>query len=88
VRQSSYDHSTDGNEITVCDMNEHPPVPDGVATRLGADYLQNLGEFDLVVRSPFVHPRKIVEDNNEAILEKVTSNTNELLKLCPTKNVI
>jgi UDP-N-acetylmuramoylalanine--D-glutamate ligase len=86
--KAAYDYWKDGNEITVCDQNQATAVPEGIAARLGDDYLQNLGDFDLIVRSPFVHPKQLIEANGEAILDKVTSNSNEFLKVCPTKNVI
>lgn len=74
--------------ITVCDQDENLSLPDDVQLRLGADYLQNLNDFDIIVRSPSVHPRDIVAANGPDILAKVTSVTNEFLRVCPTKNVV
>jgi len=86
--QAAYAYWQNGNDITICDRNESLEVPDGVATQLGEHYLDGLSQFDLIVRSPNLHPRDIVAANDEAILEKVTSNTNEFMKVCPTKNII
>lgn len=80
----------DDNEITICDRNTEISVPSEAATQLGADYLQDLGRFDLLVRTPGLHPRDIVQANPDtpAILDKVTSVTNEFMRVCPTSNVI
>ena len=86
--QAAYDYWRAGNTITICDQNPLLAVPGGVATQLGSDYLANLDQFDLIVRSPHVHPRHIMEANSEAIFEKVTSNTNEFMRVCPTRNII
>ncbi len=77
-----------GHTITVCDLNESLEVPEGIATQLGTDYLRELGRFDLVVRSPSIHPHDILEANSIEILEKVTTNTNEFMKVCPSPNII
>ncbi|HEX7633074.1 MAG TPA: UDP-N-acetylmuramoyl-L-alanine--D-glutamate ligase [Candidatus Saccharimonadales bacterium] len=85
---AAYDYWRDGNEITICDQNEAVSVPDGVTSHLGTDYLADLDTFDLIVRSPFVHPQRIVEANSPDILSKVTSNVNEFFKVSPTQNII
>ncbi len=77
-----------GNEITVCDINIGLELSAGVKNQLGADYLKNLDQFDLIIRSPAIHPKDIVEANSEAILAKVTSVTNEFFRNCPTRNII
>ncbi len=74
--------------LTVCDRDESLILPDDVQLQLGPDYLKNLGKFDLIVRSPSIHPRDIVAANSPEILDKVTTVTNEFLRVCPTKNVI
>lgn len=87
--KSSYEYwQAAGHDITICDQNTELVAPEGAATQLGDDYLNNLGRFDLIVRTPILHPRDIVAKNDEDILGKVTSNTNEFFKVCPTKNVI
>ncbi len=40
------------NELTICDEDENLAIPPGAKARLGADYLKNLGGFDLLVRTP------------------------------------
>lgn len=76
------------NQITICDSNKELEIPEGVKSKLGADYLSNLNQFDLIIRSPIIHPADIVTANSPDILSKVTTVTNEFLRVCPTKNII
>lgn len=78
------------NDITICDSNANTPVPSGIASKLGDDYLADLDEFDLLIRTPALHPRAIqaANPNSPNILDKVWTNTNEFLKVCPTRNII
>ncbi len=88
---SAYEYwNTADNQITICDQNTATAIPSGAASQLGPDYLQNLDQFDLIVRTPILHPRDIVAANPNApdILDKVTTNTNEFFRVCPTKNII
>ncbi|HSW37723.1 MAG TPA: UDP-N-acetylmuramoyl-L-alanine--D-glutamate ligase [Candidatus Saccharimonadales bacterium] len=77
-----------GNEITIHDQNETVELPEGAKAKLGKDYLNKLSTYDLIVRSPSVHPSDIAAANSEAILDKVTTNTDEFFRVCPTKNII
>ncbi len=87
--RSAYDYwKKPENEITVCDENTEVELPTYVKHKLGKDYLGNLDQFDLLVRSPSVSPEEIVESNSADILKKVTSVTNEFFKVCPTKKII
>ena len=89
--KSAYEYwNRDSNEVTVCDQDESLELDDGVKKQLGKDYLKNLDQFDLLVRAPILHPSQIVKANpdNLEILDKVTTNTNEFFKACPTKNII
>lgn len=88
--KSSYDYfSLDPkNEITICDRESDTEIPTGIKVSTGEDYLKNLDEFDVIVRSPSVRPSEIIKANNPAILEKVTTNTNEFFRVCPSKNII
>lgn len=89
--QSAYEYwNTPDNHITICDKDEALKIPDGCDSRLGEQYLSNLDEFDLLIRTPALHPKEIVtaNANNSQILDKVWSNTNEFMKVCPTKNII
>lgn len=79
---------TDDNEITICDRKTDLELPKSTKSKLGDSYLARLDKFDLIVRSPNIHPQDIVEANHEGILSKVTTPTNEFLRVCPTKNVI
>lgn len=89
--QSSFEYwNRDGNQLTICDKDEKLEVPAGISANLGSDYLNNLDQFDLIVRTPILHPSQIMKANPETpnILEKVWSNTNEFFKACPSKNII
>ena len=85
---SSYKYWRDGNSITICDQNEIKDPPRDVELLIGEDHLKNLNDFDLIVRSPSVHPRDIISANGEQIKDKITTNTNEFFKVCPSKNII
>lgn len=83
--RSAFDYwYTDNNSVTICDENEELEVPEGAESRLGPNYLDNLDEFELLVRTPALHPRDIVGHNPEApdILDKVTTVTNEFFAVC------
>ncbi len=89
--KSAYEYwNRDSNEIIICDKNLDLELTESAQTQLGEDYLNNLDQFDLIVRTPSLHPKDIVAANSETpdILKKVTSNTNEFFKVCPTKNII
>jgi UDP-N-acetylmuramoylalanine--D-glutamate ligase len=86
--RSAYEYWRRGNEITVCDENEELAAPDGIQSQLGLSYLKGLDGFDLIVRSPSIYPPDISNANSPAILEKVTTVTNEFFRVCPSRNVI
>lgn len=77
-----------GNELTICDQNGSLELPPGASAQLGAGYLQGLDRFELLVRTPALHPSKISAANSPNILAKVTTNTNEFFRVCPSKNII
>lgn len=77
-----------GNNITICDNDTSLDIPPGVSSHLGPSHLQDLDKFDLVVRSPIVHPRAMLDASPNLQLANITSNTNEFLRICPTKKVI
>ena len=70
------------NDITICDQNDIA-VPHGVEKRTGKGYLKDLEHFDLIVRSPAIHPKDIVAANSEHVLRKVTTVTEEFFRVCP-----
>jgi UDP-N-acetylmuramoylalanine--D-glutamate ligase len=87
--ESSYHYwNKDGNQLAVCDLNTSTSVPEGVEAQLGEAYLNNLDRFDLIVRTPFLYPKAIVDANGPGILGKVTTNTNEFFRVCPSQNII
>lgn len=73
--------------ITICDQNTELAVPSGVPSVLGSTYLDNLDRFDLIVRTPGIHPSKILE-KNPTIADKITTQTNIFFENCPTGNII
>lgn len=76
------------HDITICDQNPNLKINPPFKGNLGANYLANLEQFDLIVRSPGIHPRDIVAANSSLILRKITSNTNQFFNVSPTKNII
>ena len=76
-----------GADITICDHDPNKVVPEGAKRQLGPDYLQNLGDFDLIFRSAGITPQTILE-KNPGVESKITTTINEFLRVCPTKNVI
>jgi UDP-N-acetylmuramoylalanine--D-glutamate ligase len=87
--RSSYEYfkAQGGHELTICDEDESVKVPDGADSALGSGYLDNLDRFDLLVRTPGLTPSAIL-GKNPGVQGKITSNLNEFLKACPTRNVI
>jgi len=76
-----------GDEVTVCDQNTDLTLPEGVIGKLGDSYLDGLDAFDLVVRTAGMHPN-IILDKNPTLRGKLTTQLNEFLATCPTKNII
>jgi len=73
--------SQPGHDITIVDEALVPknPLPEGVKTLLGAGVYEKLDDFDLVVRTAGVSPRKIHTNG------KVWSATNEFFEQCPAQ---
>lgn len=82
--QAAYDYWRCQGDITICDQQSDVAVPNGVTAQLGNDYLTGLDAYDVIVRSPFVRPDAIVVADRS----KITSCTNEFLRVCPTRNII
>jgi UDP-N-acetylmuramoylalanine--D-glutamate ligase len=76
-----------GNELTIRDQNPDTEIPPDVPTVLGDGYLDDLEQFDLLVRTAGLPPSKIL-DKNPSVEGKITTLINEFFKACPTKNVI
>lgn len=86
--RSTYEYfSNKGHEITVCDQNESLEIPADVATKLGEGYLNGLDQYDMIVRTPGLHPAKILEKNPD-VADKITSQVNLFFEKSPTKNII
>lgn len=78
-----------GANITICDQasNIEKEIPEGIASQLGQDYLKDLNQFDVIVRSAGINPNVITKANPE-VQNKITTVINEFLRVCPTKHVI
>lgn len=68
-----------GADITIVDESEEPKqeLPAGVKVQLGPDALDDLNGFDLVLRTPPIHPARLHTDG------KVWSATREFFDKCP-----
>jgi len=90
--KSAYKYwNTSGNEVTIHDSRQNIELPENTPSVLGPTFLENLNTYDLIIRAaPIIHPNQIVTANPDTpdILEKVTSNTNEFFRVCPSKNII
>ncbi len=85
--QSAYEYwKTSDNQITICDSDESLKLPVDVQSQLGTDYLADLSRFDLVVRSPSIHPDELEKAGTDP--QKVTTVTNELFRISPTRHII
>jgi UDP-N-acetylmuramoylalanine--D-glutamate ligase len=86
--KASYDYfAAQGHTITICDQNPDVNVPDGVEAVLGDTYLDNLDRFDLLVRTAGLPPQRIL-NKNPGVAGKITTQINEFMRVCPTRNVI
>lgn len=81
--RSAFEYWGPKNDVTICDKNESVQLPPRVESQLGKDSLFNLERFDLIIRSPSVHPRDIVAANSPHILRKITTVTEEFFRVCP-----
>lgn len=86
--KSIYEYFKDSHDITILDRQHLKDIPEGVKTVFGDNYINNLDNYDLIFRSPIIHPRDIVKANSIDTLDKVTSNTNRFFEDSPTKNII
>jgi UDP-N-acetylmuramoylalanine--D-glutamate ligase len=75
-------------EFWVLDKKVDAKIPNGVLAQLGDRYLDDLGRFDLIVRSPGVryHAPEIQAAIKAGVT--VTSATKIFFENCPTKNII
>ncbi len=77
--KAAYEYwNTPDNDITIVDERGEPDnLPDSAKVISGPDAFSNLGEFDLIIRSPSIHPKKLPYPG------KVWSTTNEFFERCP-----
>jgi UDP-N-acetylmuramoylalanine--D-glutamate ligase len=87
--QSSYKYfSKDPNNvITICDADTEVVIPEGCEAKLGPNYLDNLEGFDLIVRTAGQRGKEILSKNPD-VKDKITTQLNEFLSVCPSKNMI
>lgn len=70
--------NTSEHDITIVDERATPDgLPAEIPTITGPDAFSKLGEFDLIIRSPSIHPKKLPYSG------KVWSTTNEFFEKCP-----
>lgn len=85
---ASYDYFNElGFDITIHDQSVDKNIPGGAKHVLGTQYLDNLDKYDLLIRTPGLHPNKILQ-NNPSVANKIWTGTNEFFKVCPSKNII
>jgi UDP-N-acetylmuramoylalanine--D-glutamate ligase len=75
----SYDYwNRGGNTLTIAsEQAVIEDAPQGVPTITGPDAFSKLGEFDLIIRSPGINPKKL------PYKDKVWSATSEFFEKCP-----
>ncbi len=76
-----------GHSVTVCDQDEYLTVPPEYQSQLGSAYLENLGGYDVIVRSAGINPSVILAKNPD-VENKITTAVDVFLRECPTKSVI
>lgn len=76
-----------GNDIVIHDQNPNLQVPEGAKTVIGDNYLDNLAGYDVVIRTSGLPPA-IILDKNPGIADKITTQLNIFLRVCPTLNLI
>ena len=86
--RASFDYfASKGHDVSIRDRNSEAVVPENIESLLGDAYLNDLDQYDLLVRTPGLHPSKILESNPN-VKDKITTHVNEFFSSCPTKNII
>jgi UDP-N-acetylmuramoylalanine--D-glutamate ligase len=85
--RASYDYfKNQGHEVSIFDADQSVKLPEASDFKLGPKYLDTIKDYDKVMRTPGLHPKKI---NSVGVSkDKIWSGTNEFFKVCPTKNII
>ncbi|HJQ08183.1 MAG TPA: UDP-N-acetylmuramoyl-L-alanine--D-glutamate ligase [Candidatus Saccharimonadales bacterium] len=76
-----------GAEITVCKRSNNVQLPKGVNARFGDHHLEDLGGFDVIMRTAGVPP-SLITAKNPGIEAKITTVVDEFIKVSPTRNII
>lgn len=74
-------------DVTVCDQNTNIVLEPNIKRKLGDGYLDDLNQFDVIVRSAGIHPSEILAANPD-VKNRITTVINEFIKVCPTRNII
>lgn len=79
--KTSYKYwNCDGNEVTIVDeRSELPGAPDDARVLVGEDVFSQLEEFDLIIRSPSINPKRLPYG------DRVWSATNEFFEKSPAQ---
>ncbi len=72
-----------GVSPTICDQNPDLALPEGVQGNLGPNYLDNLDNFDLIVRSVGIHP-SVILSKYPTLGPKITTAVNLFFEECKT----
>lgn len=82
--QSAYRYfAAKGVYPTICDRNADIELPEGSEGHLGESYLDNLDQFDVIVRTVGMHPH-IILDQNPTVSDKITTAVNIFFEECKT----
>lgn len=86
--RSSYNYFSKNkdNDITICDADSNIKL-DKIKSNLGSHYLDNMDQYDLIVRSSGINPNLIIKDNHK-LNEKITTQLNLFLDKVNKNNVI
>src|ERR1039458_2118781 len=74
-----------GYQITICDQDESLDIPHSFEARLGNNYLDNIGGFDLIFRSAGINSDMIMAQNPDLNITKITTSTNEFFNRSKTQ---
>ncbi len=75
--RNSYDYyATQGHDVTILDERVTLELPEGIKARLGEGAFDALADFDMVVRSPGISPKKLTG------AKRVWSQTREFFSRC------
>lgn len=86
--RATYDFlSQQGHSLTICDQKADITIPADAESQLGESYLDNLDQFDRIVRTAGLQPAKILNKNPD-VSDKITSHINLFFEHSPTKNII